>query len=58
MTCDHCVGSVRHELTKIDAVTDVTVDLASGEVAITSDAPVDAAAIAAAVDEAGYEVQG
>ena len=56
MTCDHCVRAVQGELTKLDGVSDVEVDLASGQVTITSDGPVADEAVAAAVDEAGYEV--
>lgn len=56
MTCDHCVGAVRSEVAKVERVTDVQVDLASGQVTVESDGEVDAAAVAAAVDEAGYEV--
>jgi copper chaperone CopZ len=39
-------------------VTDVAVDLESGALTVTSDQPVDDAAIAAAVDEAGYALAG
>lgn len=56
MTCGHCVSAVESELAKIDGVTAVHVDLETGVVAISSDAAVDPATIAAAVDEAGYEV--
>lgn len=56
MTCGHCIAAVTEELTGIDGVTDVTVDLASGAVRISSDVPVDRALIANAIDEAGYEV--
>ncbi len=56
MTCDHCVRAVSGEVAKISGVTDVTVDLPSGAVTVTSEGPVDAATFAAAVDEAGYEV--
>jgi copper chaperone CopZ len=56
MTCAHCVSSVTGALTKLPGVTDVTVDLDAGTVAITSSAPLDDAAVAAAVDEAGYSV--
>ncbi|MBF6100155.1 heavy-metal-associated domain-containing protein [Nocardia cyriacigeorgica] len=56
MTCGHCASSVREEVGKIDGVTSVGVDLASGLVTIDSAAPVDRDAIAAAVDEAGYEL--
>ncbi len=56
MTCGHCVAAVRDEVGQIVGVTDVAVDLASGAVAITSASALDAEAVAAAVDEAGYEV--
>jgi copper chaperone len=56
MTCAHCVSSVGSEIGQIPGVTDVQVDLASGTVAVTSEQPVDDAAVAAAVDEAGYEL--
>ncbi len=56
MTCGHCVTSVTEELTNVDGISDVAVDLATGTVTITSDGPVEEAAVRAAVDEAGYEV--
>ncbi|MGW4769047.1 heavy-metal-associated domain-containing protein [Nocardia sp. NPDC004278] len=56
MTCGHCVNSVKTEIGKIDGVTSVDVDLATGAVRVDSAAPLAAADIAAAVDEAGYEV--
>ncbi|MDE9366585.1 heavy-metal-associated domain-containing protein [Luteipulveratus sp. YIM 133132] len=54
MTCQHCVASVTEEVQEIAGVTDVQVDLASGDLTVTSDQPVDRAAVSAAVDEAGY----
>jgi copper ion binding protein len=54
MTCGHCVASVTEEVQEIAGVTDVAVDLASGSVTVTSDAPIDDAAVKAAVEEAGY----
>jgi copper chaperone CopZ len=56
MTCSHCVNSVSSEIRQLPGVTDVQVDLGSGAVTVTSDQPLDDAAVAAAVDEAGYEV--
>ncbi|MBF6439600.1 heavy-metal-associated domain-containing protein [Nocardia cyriacigeorgica] len=56
MTCGHCVSSVREEVGRIDGVTSVDVDLASGLVTIGSTAPVERDAIAVAVDEAGYQL--
>ncbi|MCQ4122676.1 heavy-metal-associated domain-containing protein [Rhodococcus tibetensis] len=58
MTCGHCVSSVREEIGNIPGVTAVDVDLASGRVAIDSDTPIEQAALAQAVDEAGYELAG
>ena len=57
MTCGHCVSAVTEEISGIDGVTSVNVELDSGKVLVTSDAPLDRAAVAAAVDEAGYELQ-
>ena len=56
MTCGHCVRSVTEEVGKIEGVTSVEIDLASGRVTVESEGPVDDTAFAAAVDEAGYEV--
>lgn len=54
MTCGHCVAAVTAEVSKIEGVTKVDVDLASGSVTVESDPPVDPNALAAAIDEAGY----
>lgn len=56
MTCDHCASSVREEIGRIPGVTRVLVDLASGRVDIDGDAPIERDAVAAAVDEAGYQL--
>ena len=58
MTCEHCVRAVRTEVGQVPEVRDVQVDLATGQVTITSDGPVDDAAVRAAVNEAGYDVEG
>jgi copper chaperone CopZ len=58
MTCGHCVSSVTEEVSQVAGVTGVEVDLASGAVTVTSEAPVDDDAVRAAVEEAGYEVAG
>jgi copper ion binding protein len=54
MTCAHCVAAVTEEVGQVPGVTAVDVDLATGGLTVTSDAPVDDDAVAAAVDEAGY----
>jgi copper ion binding protein len=56
MTCGHCEASVREEVGELDGVTGVSADHSTGEVVVTSTAPLDPAAVAAAVEEAGYEV--
>jgi copper chaperone len=55
MTCDHCVRAVTEEVGKLPGVANVEVDLASGTVTVSSDAPLDEGDVRAAVDEAGYE---
>ena len=56
MSCGHCVAAVTNEVTKIDGVTGVEVELASGSVEISSSDPIDLATVAAAIEQAGYEV--
>jgi copper ion binding protein len=56
MTCGHCVHSVTTEVGAVPGVTAVAVDLEAGTVTVTSEVPIDAAAVGAAVDEAGYEL--
>ncbi|MGK5680696.1 heavy-metal-associated domain-containing protein [Actinoplanes sp. URMC 104] len=56
MTCGHCVQAVTGELSALPGVADVQVDLASGAVTVTSEAPLADDAVRAAVDEAGYEL--
>lgn len=56
MTCHHCVGSVTEELTALDGVTEVNVDLVPGGtsiVTVISVTPLADAQVAAALDEAG-----
>jgi copper chaperone len=61
MTCAHCVSSVREEMFDLEGVQNVAVELKVGgasTVAVTSAAPLDPAAVDAAVTEAGYELVG
>lgn len=53
MTCGHCVQAVTTEVSAIDGVTEVQVDLESGRVDVTGEGVTDEA-VRAAVDEAGY----
>jgi len=57
MTCGHCVSSVRSEVGKVEGVTDVSVDLESGQVTIVAVATPDPTALQEAVEEAGFEVR-
>jgi copper chaperone len=56
MTCEHCVQAVTGELSTLPGVADVKVDLGTGAVTVTSDAPLPDDAVRTAVDEAGYEL--
>jgi copper chaperone len=56
MTCDHCARAVRAEVSTIDGVTDVDVDLTRGVVRVTAEQPVPATALRDAVEEAGYRL--
>ncbi|WP_156726532.1 heavy-metal-associated domain-containing protein [Streptomyces apocyni] len=58
MTCGHCEGAVASEISEIAGVSSVKAVAATGEVTVISDAPLDEAAVRAAVDEAGYELTG
>jgi copper chaperone len=54
MTCDHCTAAVTDELTKVHGVASVDVDLVTKLVRVHGTG-VDAAAVVAAIDEAGYD---
>jgi copper chaperone len=56
MTCEHCVHAVTEEVGAVAGVSEVTVDLVTGQLTVVSSAEVPFAAIASAVDEAGYAV--
>ena len=53
MSCQHCVDAITTEVTKVDGVSGVTIDLDAKTVAVTGG---EAEAIVAAIDEAGYDV--
>jgi len=59
MTCGHCVQAVTSELSALEGVRDVTVDLVAGgtsSVVVVSSRDLLRAELRAAVDEAGYEL--
>jgi copper chaperone len=56
MTCEHCVHAVTEELSGLDGVSQVEVDLVPGgesKVTVTSEAALTERAVTAALDEAG-----
>ena len=60
MTCEHCVAAVTAELSALPGVEDVAVALVPGgtsTVTVSTTAPLDPTAVAAAVDEAGYDLE-
>jgi copper chaperone len=56
MHCHHCVSSVAQEVSALTGVTDVKVDLDTGQLIVISETQVPFSSIEAAVDEAGYRV--
>jgi len=54
MTCGHCVQAVTREVSAIEGVSGVDVDLDSGRLTVEGDATTEQ--VAAAVDEAGYQL--
>ncbi|MCE7480928.1 heavy-metal-associated domain-containing protein [Microbacterium profundi] len=55
MSCGHCEVAIRGEVGQIAGVTDIDVTAQGGKLIVSSDQPLDDAAVLAAVDEAGYE---
>ena len=61
MTCGHCVASVTEELSAVEGVKDVRVDLVADGVStavVTSTEPIASELLGEAVAEAGYTVVG
>lgn len=52
ISCDHCVNAITTEVSAVDGVTDLTVDLAAKTVSVTGG---DEAAVIAAIDAAGFD---
>lgn len=55
MTCGHCETAIRGEVSRIPGVEGIDVSARSGKLVVRTSAPVDDAAVLAAVDEAGYQ---
>lgn len=56
MSCDHCKHAVESALQGLQGVEKATVDLGRGEVSVEFTSPVSLSEIAAAIDDAGYEL--
>jgi copper chaperone len=56
MRCGHCVGSVTKALESLDGVSNVKVDLATGEAAFDESKPVELGKIKEAISAIGFEV--
>lgn len=56
MTCGHCAAAVQREVGAIEGVTDVAVDLPTGDVMVASTRPIPDDEMTAAIGEAGYEL--
>ncbi|AGM04117.1 heavy-metal-associated domain-containing protein [Amycolatopsis keratiniphila] len=58
MTCSGCMNKVTTAVNGVAGVSEVDADIATGEVTVVSEGPVDARLVRSAVEEAGYEVVG
>ena len=56
MTCGHCAASVTEEVSEIAGVSNVVVDHESGSLTFDAAEPVAREQVAAAVEEAGYQL--
>ena len=56
MTCEHCERRVTGELEAVAGVESVTADARTGLVLVTAPVQPEAAVVAEAVEEAGYEL--
>ncbi len=55
VSCEHCRRAIEGEVSQVDGVQSVDVDLEAKTVTVSGD-PLDEQAIVGAIDEAGYEV--
>ncbi|MFH8693444.1 heavy-metal-associated domain-containing protein [Streptomyces chartreusis] len=58
MSCAHCKATLTKVIGELDGVTGVDVDLATGQVTVSSTTEPDDALIGGVVDDAGYELAG
>lgn len=58
MTCAHCAASVTREVSTLAGVDEVQVDVAAGTVTVSATGALTDAAVADAVEAAGYTLTG
>jgi copper chaperone len=56
VSCEHCVSAITKELTRIDGVEDVRVDLDAKTVAVRAAESVPEERIREGIDEAGFDI--
>ena len=56
ISCEHCVGAITDELTRIDGLQVVNVDLATKQVVVRYEDSVTEDEIVTGIEDAGYEV--
>lgn len=56
VSCDHCVSAIKSELTQIDGIQYVEVDIPTKIVTVRASDAVTDAVIVAGLSEAGYEI--
>jgi copper chaperone CopZ len=57
MSCGHCASSVTEQMTMLTGVEKVDVDVATGEVVVTSVAPLPLEQVSAVVGAAGFRLE-
>ena len=55
MSCQHCVSSITGEVSRLQGVRNVAIDLSTKHVRVDADESVTPPAVVAAVNEAGYD---
>lgn len=53
ISCQHCVDAITNEVTAVEGVTDIAIDLNTKTVSVVGG---ESSAVIAAIDEAGYDV--
>lgn len=55
MRCGHCEGVVSAQVAQLSGITNVEISAATGQLTVTTQDPVDDAAVLAAIRTAGYQ---